>query len=767
MDLFSQIVETQNLVDEAISFGFVPVPLIGKRPKVSNWTARTLQEAQSGFSPGDNVGVLTGPPSNILVVDVDLQQRGLEVWNSWISAHGDPQTPCVRTGSGGLHYYFKYQDGFRSTSKVVKIGDEVVGIDIKTDGGQVVYPGSIHPDTKKRYEWIRSPSEFSPQPVPLWLVHKLQTEKPGDQIKTKSKLVGIKDLELTQGQIAYIWGVFQTKLPELSDVYQLESVTGTLLILKRVKKALCPVCQREHDHENAYLAVQTKKFKVKFYCRRDESRPILLIVMKPDGGGTYQKLMQAHRGHAEIVIDQYGENMEVVHPEGPIYLYDEKSRLWKEITTGQFSVCIPTILDPIYEKEIDERRKTIELYQKMGKSHENAIEVLNRQIKELYSVKSKINTIGFNKSVTEWVTNVLSQKYSGMMFDGLPKMLPIRDKLVLNLQTGETRSREKEDRFTYEIPIFYRPGKKNEFLDKFMAEIMLEDLLPVEQRVKVQFLQRLLGYAFTGECREQIMAVFSGEGLNGKSTLSDLLRRCMSAIVKSANKSIIMKRNNASSANSELHMLRGCRIALVSETQDNELIDEDTFKRMTGGDEVQSRNLFTNFVSWTPRFVPFMFTNHVPKCSGDKATLRRILIFKFMAKFVENPRLPHERKINRDIKSMWADKDVKEAFLTWIVEGAMDYYRQGLNPPQEIIENTEQYRKNMNSFEVFLEEDVHPESTAEDRTSFNELWNRYQQRCKDEALVPMTKTAFGLKLKWTRVGSIYYHGSLLEQQTYL
>jgi hypothetical protein len=135
MDFFSQLVDTQNLVDEAISFGFVPVPLIGKRPKVSNWTVRTFQEAQSGFSPGDNVGVLTGPPSNILVVDVDLQQRGLEVWNSWIGAHGDPQTPCVRTGSGGMHYYFKYQDGFRSTSKVVKIGDEVIGIDIKTDGG--------------------------------------------------------------------------------------------------------------------------------------------------------------------------------------------------------------------------------------------------------------------------------------------------------------------------------------------------------------------------------------------------------------------------------------------------------------------------------------------------------------------------------------------------------------------------------------------------------------------------------------------------------
>ena len=87
---------------------------------------------------------------------------------------------------------------------------------------------------------------------------------------------------------------------------------------------------------------------------------------------------------------------------------------------------------------------------------------------------------------------------------------------------------------------------------------------------------------------------------------------------------------------------------------------------------------------------------------------------------------------------------------------------------QEIIENAEQCRKNMNSFEVFLEEDVHPESTTDDKTSFNELWNRYQQRCKDETLVPMTKTAFGLKLKWTRVGSIYYHGiRLLEQQIYL
>ena len=119
---------------------------------------------------------------------------------------------------------------------------------------------------------------------------------------------------------------------------------------------------------------------------------------------------------------------------------------------------------------------------------------------------------------------------------------------------------------------------------------MLEDNVPPENCVKFNFLRRLTSYAITGECKEKVMPILTGTFNTGKTTLCSLLLSCLS---KSAHKSIVTKRNSSSSANPELHMLKGCRISLVSETNEDEIIDDDTVKRMTGaGDEVQSRNLF-------------------------------------------------------------------------------------------------------------------------------------------------------------------------------
>ncbi|MBL8696034.1 MAG: bifunctional DNA primase/polymerase, partial [Planctomycetes bacterium] len=57
--------------------------------------------------PDANVGLATGSPSGLIVVDVDPRNGGLESLASlpeW-KAHIE-QTLCVRTGGGGFHAYF-------------------------------------------------------------------------------------------------------------------------------------------------------------------------------------------------------------------------------------------------------------------------------------------------------------------------------------------------------------------------------------------------------------------------------------------------------------------------------------------------------------------------------------------------------------------------------------------------------------------------------------------------------------------------------------
>ena len=792
------MIYTKKIYEDAILHGFIPIPLNGKKPKIKKWTSRTMKDARKGFKEGDNVGIRTGKCCRIIVLDIDKAQGGLRYWKRLIKKYGDILTPCVRTGSGGLHYYFIYQTGLKSTSRVLQENGEPVGIDIKTDGGQVVYPGSIHPDTGEEYVWIRSIADTPLQPIPSWLavLLGLEEEKEEDAVeddKEKEDKEEVKEdkkeeprktrkfvlvenaepiiknssekaNELSSDEIDKVLNFFYAQLPQMKEIYQFDKTIGTLITLKRLKSAHCSICNREHDGDNAYLAVHGKEYKVRFYCRRNEESPLNLFSLFPDRDDVYTNLIKEHEGPANLIINIHKDNIKALHSKGPIYVYNEKSALWEECDIDQFSTMISAMIEPTYKEKIKDITDTMEICKKQeGGEKSEDYKNLKKSLAALNRGKTKISNLSFSKAVASWIVGVLSRNREKKEFNKIPNLLPVKDKMVVNMKTGDMRARTREDLFTYEVPICYYRGKRSEFLEKFFAEIMLEDDKPEEERVKVNFLQRILGYSFTGECKEQIMVVLTGdEGSNGKSTLCNLIRKCMPDIVKSAHKSVIMKRNNSSSANPELHMLRDCRLVLLSETQQNEFIDEDMFKRMTGGDEVQSRNLFTNFINWSPGFVAWMVTNFEPKCSGDKATLRRILLFKFLARFVENPKLPHERKINKDVPEMWKDKDIMEAFLAFIIEGAMKYHQEGLNIPQEIIDNTAQYGKNMNSFEVFIEQDIDPDSKATDRTSADDLWKRYQQRCKDESLIPMSQKLLGRELGKIydrgRSGPVYYEG---------
>lgn len=84
--------------------------------------------------PETNWGVACGPGSDLFVVDVDPRNGGFDSITQ-VAIPKDALT--VLTGGGGLHYYFCHVDG-------VKNGKWLPGVDLKTEGGYVVLPGSSH-----------------------------------------------------------------------------------------------------------------------------------------------------------------------------------------------------------------------------------------------------------------------------------------------------------------------------------------------------------------------------------------------------------------------------------------------------------------------------------------------------------------------------------------------------------------------------------------------------------------------------------------------
>lgn len=146
----------------AVSLRFSPIPLYGKRPMLPGWQKMEKEKAMSVIKSMAekkqkfNIGVVCGPKSEIVVVDVDNKDGeedcGLVFWNELTKVHGVPDTLTVKTGGGGYHYYFVFDD------RMLKLGNRTglcgYRIDLKNVGGQVVFPGSIHPDTKKEYKIV-------------------------------------------------------------------------------------------------------------------------------------------------------------------------------------------------------------------------------------------------------------------------------------------------------------------------------------------------------------------------------------------------------------------------------------------------------------------------------------------------------------------------------------------------------------------------------------------------------------------------------------
>lgn len=189
--------------------GWALIRLNGKHPMAKGWQRgepAKLDRILKWTTSGHNLGLRTGRISGVIVLDDDSPDGSASAKLSL------PKTATVITGSGKRHYYFRAPD-FKVGNSVKTVAE---GIDIRGDGGQVVFPGSIHPDTGQPYQWAPglSPDEIELAELPADLIDKLRTRKKDP--KPALKLV-MKDVPITtdgdRSRIArYVRAAFEAEL---------------------------------------------------------------------------------------------------------------------------------------------------------------------------------------------------------------------------------------------------------------------------------------------------------------------------------------------------------------------------------------------------------------------------------------------------------------------------------------------------------------------------------------------------------------------------
>lgn len=119
-----------------------------------------------------NVGVATGSVSDLCVLDIDTDsgpEAALEI--AW-QLHRDgllPPTWSARSGSGGLHFYYRLEGAMvRNRTRVRPM------VDIRGENGSINAPPSVN--AKGAYAWRKRPGA-RPALVPRWMAEKREKPK--------------------------------------------------------------------------------------------------------------------------------------------------------------------------------------------------------------------------------------------------------------------------------------------------------------------------------------------------------------------------------------------------------------------------------------------------------------------------------------------------------------------------------------------------------------------------------------------------------------
>ncbi len=417
----------------------------------------TQEELRSWTWPG--VGIVTGPLSGVLVLDVDGPEGEAE-----LQKHGHPVTPMVRTARGGLHLYFKHPD------HLVRTGIRVApGLDVKAAGGYVVAPPSVGPNGEL-YEWIVSPEDADLAEPPGWLMGLLERERP----KGPAGPVG-------------------ERIPEGRRNKDLASIGGTMRrrgmgeaeILAALRVANGQRCEPPLE------AGEVEKIAASVARYEPAENAAQISVNGHGGAQPPHSYNLTDLGNAERFIAQHGEDVRYCFPWAKWLVWG--GARWERDDAGKVHRLAKEAVRGIYREASDEadeeRRKALA-------KHASRSEGADKIKAMLELAKSEVPVSPDELDAETMLLNVLNG--------------------TIDLRSGELRDHRRDDRITKLAPVQYDPGAAAPSWQAF-----LERVLPGEDLRS--FVQRAAGYSATGDTSEQCMFIHHGPGANGKSTFQETL----------------------------------------------------------------------------------------------------------------------------------------------------------------------------------------------------------------------------------------------------
>ena len=694
-------------VEAGHSLGWSFTPLAGKKPTQRGWASaprETLEQARAWARAG-NVGLRCGAVSGgLIVLDVD---PGADL----TTLPSLPETIEVITGRG-RHFYFS-TNGYKIGNSAGKLGK---GIDVRAEGGQVVFPGSIHPETRKSYLWAagRSPDEIELAQLPNWIVDRLskktaaiaQTQNParsqaargygaaalaGETEKVRAAAVGERNATLNN--VAFSLG---------------QLIAGGELERGQVENELLDAAL------TVGLAESEARATIASGLRAGECKPRNALTSKgpADGHHKPESFALTDLGNAERLVKKHGDSIRYSYERNRWLVWDGARWTWDmgaEIMSKAKDIVRDIYAEAAVEPDSDARRKIA--------GHARTAESEYR-LKALAALAESEPGIPITLDA----------------LDSDPWLLNVKNGTI-DLRSGELRPHDRRDMLTHLCPVAFDPNADCPTWDAFLRKIMAgnDDL--------IAWLQEAVGYSMTGLTDERVIFVCHGPGFNGKSIFLATLAGLMGDYARRTPTETLLVSKHDNSLRNDIARLSGARFVYAAESEQGRRLAESLVKDITGGEKVSARFLYGELFEFLPTFKLWLGTNHKPQIRGtDPAIWDRIKLIPFNLRIKDSEKIPR-RELLAALEKEWP------GILAWAVRGGRNWAKRRWLPEcRDITAAVADYRADMDYLAAFISERCC--TGSEFQVSSSNLYDAFTKwvEASGEAEARMSKRKLGIRL---------------------
>lgn len=746
----------------------------------------------TAFNPSKNSMIipLGKKYDGLIGVDVDNKNDTVNFFNALAKENKfDLKTFTVKTINGGFHYYFKLTEKqqellknfMSSTAKCFSTQEIPRNIDIKYTNQ--FFFGSSYLVYKKQILTYEICNDTPPVNIPNYLfdeilrIHQNQTtdiklvEKQHDEQCCRTideiKINHITNPEKENRLKLYLECLKVERFDDRDNWMTIGAIIfnegGSFELFEQYSKKSIKYDHKGcYDMWNSFKEDRKKKATIKKLLELAEldadhdtfiktiirdKLTLLTILFENGPSDLYIAYLFYNLNQSKFMYDQLNKSWYSINKYG-IYIQDKEGDSLKL----QMNMCLISTIKQEYLRlfnqtdDKDSQKDLFGKYQKLVKYCSSSVnkENLLKELKLLYYV-DKI--------------------YEKM--DNVDPYLIGFDNGVYDLKTHKFRNALPEEFISVTTGYYY---KKADPKLKKEAMAIIESIFPEKEESNCLLVQ--LSLALLGCNPEEKFYIWIGDGSNGKGLLRDIIQIVLGGYYDSMDISYFYKTNviRSDAPNPVMARKKNSRMVITTEPEVDQKLKSSIIKTFTGNDPIQVRNLFSSSFNYVPKFKLIIQTNNEPDFIGfDKGMKRRPVMIRFPNKFVENPKLPNERKIDKTLKEKIVIKKMYiHEFFEILVDHFMLYQKEGLKLPKRFSESTEKFIDKNDPVGMWIKTNINKTNNQKDIIKASELYDKFLEYADNN---DVTQTMFKNILAESKIiqrrkaSGNYYIGIKLKNNT--